>query len=86
MKITQCDKRNLTMLTDLYQLTMINGYYQCGLSDRIAVFDLFYRGNGGYSYAVAAGLEQAVEYINNLHFSEEDLGYLRSLGIFPRTS
>ena len=83
MKITQCDKRNLTMLTDLYQLTMINGYYQCGLSDRIAVFDLFYRGNGGYSYAVAAGLEQAVEYINNLHFSEEDLGYLRSLGIFP---
>lgn len=81
----QCDARNLTMLTDLYQLTMINGYMQCGLSERQAVFDLFYRGSGGYSYAVAAGLEQAIEYIENLHFTEADAAYLRSLGIFSES-
>ena len=52
-------ERNLTMLTDLYQLTMANGYLQKGVSEKRAVFDLFYRGSGGYSYAVAAGLEQA---------------------------
>lgn len=79
------EKRNLTMLTDLYQLTMVNGYMQCGLDERKAAFDLFYRGTGGYSYAVAAGLEQAVEYIRDLHFDKEDLDYLRSLGIFPES-
>ncbi|MEG2540154.1 MAG: nicotinate phosphoribosyltransferase [Clostridia bacterium] len=73
---------NLTMLTDLYQLTMMNGYKQCGLENNLAVFDIFYRGNGGFSYAVAAGLEQAIEYIENLHFQDEDIEYLRSLGIF----
>lgn len=76
-------ERNLTMLTDLYQLTMANGYLQEGLSEKRAVFDLFYRGSGGYSYAVAAGLEQAVEYLKDLRFTERDLDYLRSLGIFP---
>lgn len=79
------EKRNLTMLTDLYQLTMINGYMQSGMDTRRAAFDLFYRGSGGYSYAVAAGLEQAVEYVRDLHFDEEDLQYLRSLGIFPES-
>jgi nicotinate phosphoribosyltransferase len=75
-------ERNLTMLTDLYQLTMINGYFKCGTQDQKAAFDLFYRGSNGYSYAIVAGLEQAVEYIKNLHFAEEDIAYLRSLGIF----
>ena len=76
-------ERNLTMLTDLYQLTMANGYLQKGLSEKRAVFDLFYRGSGGYSYAVAAGLEQAVQYLTDLRFEEKDLAYLRSIGIFP---
>ncbi len=75
-------EKNLTMLTDLYQLTMINGYLKCGTQNQKAAFDLFYRGSGGYSYAIAAGLEQAIDYINNLHFGEEDIKYLRSLGIF----
>ena len=73
---------NLTLLTDLYQLTMMNGYHLCGLDKTRAVFDVFYRGAGGYSYAIAAGLEQALDYILNLHFDEDDIAYLRSLGIF----
>ncbi len=73
---------NLTLLTDLYQLTMMNGYRRCNLDERRAVFDIFYRGNGGYSYAIAAGLEQAIDYILNLHFDESDILYLRSLSIF----
>ena len=75
-------KRNLTMLTDLYQLTMINGYYQCGAKNQMACFDLFYRGSNGYSYAIAAGLDQAIDYIENLHFDKEDIDYLRTLNIF----
>lgn len=73
---------NLTLLTDLYQLTMMNGYHLCGLDKTRAVFDVFYRGAGGYSYAIAAGLEQAIDYIRNLHFDDSDIEYLRSLGIF----
>ena len=73
---------NLTLLTDLYQLTMMNGYHLCGLDKTRAVFDVFYRGAGGYSYAIAAGLEQAIDYILNLHFDDDDIAYLRSLGIF----
>ena len=75
--------RNLTMMTDLYQLTMMNGYLKHGMKDNIAVFDLFFRPLMNHSvYAVMAGLEQAIEYVENLHFSEEDLDYLRSLNIF----
>ena len=70
------------MLTDLYQLTMINGYYQCGAKNQMACFDLFYRGSNGYSYAIAAGLDQAIDYIENLHFDDDDIDYLRSLNIF----
>ncbi len=73
---------NLTLLTDLYQLTMMNGYFKCGMAHRRAVFDVFYRGGGGYGYAIAAGLEQAVDYIKNLHFDKSDIDYLRTLGIF----
>lgn len=75
--------RNLTMMTDLYQLTMMNGYFRFGMGENRAVFDLFYRKAGEQvAYAVAAGLEQAIDYVQNLRFDEEDLAYLRSLGIF----
>jgi len=75
--------RNLTMMTDFYQLTMMYGYMRKNMQDKRAVFDLFYRKTSANSvYAVAAGLEQLIEYINNLHFDEEDIAYLRSLGCF----
>ncbi|HBV88492.1 nicotinate phosphoribosyltransferase [Desulfosporosinus sp.] len=74
---------NRTMLTDLYQLTMMQGYLVNGYQDKEAVFDVYFRSlpfKGGY--ALAAGLEQVVEYIENLSFGEEDLAYLRSLNLF----
>ncbi len=74
--------RNLTLLTDLYQLTMGQGYFQEGKHEETAVFDVFFRPNRLITYSVAAGMEQAVEYLENLHFDESDLAYLRSLGIF----
>ena len=76
-------KRNLTMLCDYYELTMSNGYHTCGFKDKIVYFDVFYRNNpdnGGY--AIAAGLEQIVEYINDLHFDDEDIEYLRGRKCF----
>ena len=75
--------RNLTMLCDYYELTMANGYFQTDIKDRIVYFDVFYRNNpdnGGY--AIAAGLEQIVEYIKDLHFTDEDIEYLRSKKCF----
>ncbi len=73
---------NLTLLTDLYELTMMQGYYH-NKCEQIAVFDAFYRKNpSGGAYAIACGLEQVIEYIRDLHFSTEDTEYLRSLGIF----
>ncbi|MBQ9513512.1 MAG: nicotinate phosphoribosyltransferase [Clostridia bacterium] len=74
--------RNLTLLTDLYQLTMMNGYLQHGRKDEIAVFDVFFRQNGMITYSIACGLEQVVDYILNLHFGEEEISYLKSLNIF----
>lgn len=75
--------RNLTMMTDLYQLTMIYGYYRNGMEGNEAVFDLFFRAaEGGGAYAIMAGTESVIDYINNLHFSEEDIAYLRSLNLF----
>ncbi len=77
--------RNLTMMTDLYQLTMMNGYLKNNMQNNVAVFDLFFRPLLNNSvYAVMAGLEQAIEYIENLHFNEEDLEYLESLKIFDK--
>ena len=73
---------NLTLLTDLYQLTMMQGYFK-NPTDQVVVFDMFYRKNpcsGGY--AIAAGLEQVIDYIKGLHFSYEDIEYLKSLNIF----
>ncbi len=75
-------ERNLTLLTDLYQLTMMNGYLRNGKQRDIAVFDLFFRRNNVITYSVAAGLEQAVNYIRNIHFEADDIQYLRSLGLF----
>lgn len=73
---------NLTLLTDLYELTMMQGYFKNGNQD-IAVFDAFYRNNpSGGGYAVCAGLAQVIDYIENLHFDKDDINYLRSLGIF----
>ena len=75
--------RNLTMMTDLYQLTMMNGYLHHGMQNSRACFDLFYRRQGEMTaYTLAAGLEQAIEYIRDLHFSDEDVEYLRSVGCF----
>ena len=74
---------NLTMLCDFYELTMGNGYWESGMRDRITYFDVFYRDvpdSGGF--AIAAGLEQIVDYVQNLHFDAEDIAYLRSRGIF----
>lgn len=74
--------RNLTLLTDLYELTMMQGYFKSNSTETV-VFDLFYRKNPSDSgYAIACGLEQAIDYIKNLNFSYEDIAYLRSLGIF----
>lgn len=76
-------KRNLTMLCDYYELTMGNGYLLSGIGDRNVYFDVFYRNNpDGGGYAIAAGLEQVIEYIENLKFTEEDIEYLRSKGCF----
>lgn len=61
---------------------MIYGYHKCGMSDREAVFDLFFRGTDELSYAVAAGLESAVDYVRNIRFEEDDIAYLRSLNLF----
>ena len=77
------DERNLTMLVDFYELTMGNGYLKNGLGDKIVYFDLFFRrvpDKGGF--AIFAGLEQVIEYIKNLKFTEDDIAYLESKGIF----
>ena len=76
-------ERNLTMLCDFYELTMANGYFKCGLRDTYTYFDVFFRTNpDGGGYAVAAGLEQIISYINNLHFTEKDIEFLRSKELF----
>ena len=75
-------KRNLTLLTDLYELTMMQGYYEKGQNENV-IFDVFFRQspcNNGYS--VCAGLDQVIDYIKNLHFTYDDVDYLRGLGIF----
>ena len=74
---------NYTMLFDFYELTMGNGYFQTGLKDRICYFDVFFRNvpDGG-GFAIAAGLEQVIHYIQDLHFDPEDVDYLRTKGLF----
>ena len=77
------NQTNFTMLCDFYELSMANGYFQTPLRDRITYFDVFFRSipdNGGF--AISAGLEQVIDYIQNLHFTEADIEYLRSKGGF----
>ena len=77
------EKLNLSLLCDFYELTMGNGYLEAGYQDRITYFDVFFRDvpdNGGF--AICAGLDQFIDYMENLHFSEEDIEYLRSKGLF----
>jgi nicotinate phosphoribosyltransferase len=77
------EKLNLSMLTDFYELTMANGYFQNGLKDKIVYFDLFFRkvpDNGGF--AIMAGVEQLILYLQDLRFEKADLEFLRSKKIF----
>ena len=74
---------NLTLLTDLYELTMMQGYFHAKDANETVIFDAFYRTNpDGNGFAITAGLEQVVEYIENLHFDKEDIDYLRTTGLF----
>lgn len=78
-------QRNLTLLTDLYQLTMMQGYYNNNTNNHEVVFDLFYRSNPSKNgYAICAGLEQTIEYIKNLRFDDTDIAYLESLNLFQK--
>lgn len=77
------DRQNLTLMTDLYELTMMQGYFKNKDRNEMVIFDAFYRKNpcdGGY--AISAGLEQVIQYIKELRFDQEDIDYLTSLGIF----
>ena len=77
--------KNLSLLTDFYEFTMANGYLQSGIGDTIAHFDMFYRNvpDGG-GYAIMAGVEQMVEYLKNLKFTDEDIAYLEGRGCFSK--
>lgn len=80
------EKFNLTLLTDFYEITMANGYFEHGIDQKIAYFDMFFRkvpDNGGF--AIMAGVEQLIAYLSNLKFEEDDILYLRSKGIFSET-
>ena len=82
-KFEVSDPRNLSILTDFYELTMANGFLKNGMKDTTAVFDVFFRkvpDNGGF--ALFAGLEQAIDYLKNLSFDDNDIEYLRSKNLF----
>ena len=75
------DINHLTLLTDLYELTMMQGYFKTG-NDETVVFDVFYRDNpSGSGYAITCGLDQVIDYIKNLSFSYDDIDYLRNQGM-----
>lgn len=80
------NKTNLTLLADFYEITMANGYLEHGVADQIAYYDMFFRKipDGG-GFAIMAGLEQVIEYLKNLHFTREDIAYLRSKKCFSET-
>ena len=81
--MSQFDARNLSMLMDLYEMTMANGYFEEQREDEYVTFDVFFRKNpDGGGYAVFAGLEQVLDYLEKMHFSAEDIDYLRSLGLY----
>ena len=82
-EINSMDRQNLTLLTDLYELTMMQGYFKNKEENRTVIFDAFYRTNPfGGGYAIMCGVEQLVRYVKDLHFSSQDIEYLRSLNIF----
>lgn len=83
MELHWTNERNLTMLTDYYEFTMSNGYFLNGIKDRIAVFDMFFRKipDGG-GFAIFAGLEQLIDYLQKLHFTQQDIDYFKSKNIF----
>lgn len=74
--------QNLTLLTDFYELTMMYGYFLQGKTDEVATFDLFFRPYDESNFCIAAGLDQAADYLENLHFGAEEIEYLRSTGAF----
>lgn len=76
-------EENLTLLCDFYEFAMANGYFEAGIGDKIVYFDMFYRTvPDNASYSIVAGLEQVIDYIENLHFSDEDIDFLRTKEIF----
>ena len=76
-------QRNLTLLTDLYELTMMQGYFHAENANETVIFDAFFRTNpDGNGFSIAAGLEQVIDYVKNLHFDQEDIDYLRTVGLF----
>ncbi len=80
------DRQNLTLLTDLYELTMMQGYFKHKTANETVIFDLFYRSNPcGNGYSIMAGLEQAIKYVRELHFTRNDIEYLRSLNMFEES-
>ena len=79
------EKKNLSMLADFYEFTMANGYIENGMKDQIVYFDMFFRSipdNGGF--AIMAGVEQLIEYLQSLRFDEDDIAYFESRGIFSQ--
>ena len=77
------DRQNLTLLTDLYELTMMQGYFKHKDENKTVIFDAFFRTNPfGGGYSIMCGVEQLVKYVKELHFSDEDIAYLKSVGIF----
>lgn len=83
MEFNKLESENLAMLADFYEFTMANGYMESGMSDQIAYFDLYFRSipdAGGY--AITAGLEQAIDYLQHLKFTEDDIEYFKNRGIF----
>ena len=81
--MTQYDKRNISMMMDFYEMTMAYGYFCENANDARVTFDVFYRRNpDNASFSVFAGLEQIIEYVEDLHFDKDDIEYFRSLSLF----
>ena len=83
--MTQFSTRNISMMMDLYEMTMANGYFANSDTQPRVIFDIFYRKNpDGGGFAIFAGLEQILEYIENMHFTEQDIEYFASLKLFSQ--
>ena len=79
-------EKNLTLMTDLYQLTMMQGYFKSNIHTKKTVFDMFYRKNpSNNGFAIMCGLQQVVKYIKNIKFTEDDINYLKTLNIFEES-